>query len=130
MPKLLQKPLFPAILCLIAASLPVQGAKPAGGFLSGVVLSTSGAPVPAANVFWQTADGKSPHALRTDKNGRFRTAAVSAGLYDLRAEADGMWSEWKHNVLVRAGAASNLTLRLVRRTPPAAKATYGDRRGS
>src|SRR6185503_6189776 len=115
--KSLTKRLLLALLCL-AAALPLQAARK--GLLTGIVLDTKGNPVPAAYVFWQEADGKSPHALRTDKKGRFRTRAITAGLYELRPQAGGMWSEWEHNVLVPAGPGRELTLRLVRQTPPPA----------
>jgi virginiamycin B lyase len=41
------------------------------------------------------------------------------GSYDLRASAGGAWSEWEHNVLVRPGNDSNVTLRLAFKAPPA-----------
>jgi hypothetical protein len=87
------------------------------GALDGVVLS-KGAPVAFAEVLWQTADGKAPHALRTNASGHFRIAGVRQGLYELRAEALGMTSDWEHNVLVRAGRVSTVTLRLSRSKSP------------
>jgi len=44
--------------------------------------------------------------------------SLRPGLYDLRAEAGSAWSEWQHNVLIRAGSEVNVTLRLVRESPP------------
>lgn len=86
------------------------------GTLDGVVLNGKGAPVAFAEVFWQAADGKAPHALRTNGRGQFRIAGVRQGLYDVRAEALGLTSEWEHNVLVRSGKVSSLTLHLTRPT--------------
>jgi Carboxypeptidase regulatory-like domain len=82
------------------------------GVLDGVVLNGKGTPVAFAAVVWQGADGKAPHALRTNGNGHFRIAGIHQGLYDIRAEALGMTSEWEHNVFVRSGRVVSVTLRL------------------
>lgn len=109
-----------AVACLAAAALAVAAddAKPAATVLSGVVVNGEGRPVAEARVYWQAADGRSPHFLRTDAEGRFRSKPVHAGLCEVRAQAEGLWSEWAHNVLVRPGAGAELTLLLVRKTPP------------
>jgi carboxypeptidase family protein len=104
------------ILALLLASA-FAYSRTSEGALDGVVLSGKGAPVAFAEVLWQTADGKAPHALRANASGHFRIA-VRQGLYELRAEALGMTSEWEHNVLVRAGRVSTLTLRLSRPKSP------------
>ena len=110
-----------ALLILAAFAGGIVHAKAVDGVLGGIVLSAKGAPVSAAEVFWQTADGKAPHAARTDASGRFRIARVRQGLYDVRAQAAGMTSEWEHNVVVRSGGEASVTLRLSRRIPrPAA----------
>jgi hypothetical protein len=118
MPKPARGLLFLAALYLLGTAWPIHAAKPAAGSLTGVVLNLKGAPVRGARVFWATADGSLPHTLHTDANGRFRVPSMRPGLYEVRGEAGGMWSEWEHNVLVRAGAESKITLRLVRETPP------------
>ncbi len=82
------------------------------GILDGVVLSGRGTPVAFAEVFWQTADGRAPHAVRTNGSGRFRIAGISQGLYEVRAQGLGMTSEWEHNVWVRSGSVVTVTLRL------------------
>ena len=89
-------------------------AKIVEGVLGGVVVNGKGAPVAFAEVLWQGADGKAPHALRTNGNGRFRIGGLHQGLYDIRAEALGMTSEWEHNVFVRSGRIASVTLRLDR----------------
>ena len=86
------------------------------GILDGVVLSGKGTPVAFAEVFWQTADGRAPHAVRTNGSGRFRIAGISQGLYEVRAQGLGMTSEWEHNVWVPAGHVASVTLRLTHRT--------------
>lgn len=105
-----------AALLLLAAFVPAAAAA-RGSRLSGIVVNAKGTPV-AARVFWQTADGMRPHALRTDAQGRFHITHLRGGLYDLRAEARGRWSEWEHNVVVKPGRHASVTLRLVRVTPP------------
>jgi hypothetical protein len=104
-----------AIFVLLIATVLAYG-RTTEGILGGIVLNSKSAPVAAAQVFWQTADGKTPHAVRTDANGHFRVAGLREGLYDLRAQASGMSSEWQHNIFVRGGAAAALTLRLSRPT--------------
>lgn len=106
--------LLTAVWLLAAASIT---AARSSARITGTVLDSKGAPV-AARVFWQTADGTHPHALRTDAHGRFQVTHLRGGLYDLRAEAAGRWSEWEHNVVVRPGHHLSVTLRLLRATPP------------
>jgi hypothetical protein len=108
------------LLVLAACAGGIGYAKAVDGVLGGIVLNAKGAPVNAAEIFWQTADGKAPHAARTDATGRFHIANVRQGLYEVRAQAAGMTSEWQHNVVVRPGGEASVTLRLSRRIPPPA----------
>jgi hypothetical protein len=101
-----------ALALLFAATFAY--ARTAEGVLDGVVLNSKGVPVAFAEVLWQAADGKAPHALRANGRGQFRIAGVRQGLYDVRAEALGLISEWEHNVLVRPGKVSSVTLHLTR----------------
>jgi hypothetical protein len=116
--------LFLAALNLIGAATSASAAKPATGALTGIVLNTKGAPVPAARVFWEAVDGSVPHTLRADSTGHFRVPQLRPGLYEVRGESGGMWSEWEHNVLVRAGSDGKVTLHLARKTPPAAPPSH------
>ena len=102
-------------------------ARTTEGVLDGVVLNGKGAPVAFAAVFWQAADGKAPHAVRANRSGYFRIAGVPGGLYDLRAEALGMVSDWEHNVYVPTGKVASVTLRLTHRIPPPAGSTGSKR---
>jgi virginiamycin B lyase len=90
------------------------------GRLSGEVVSAKGAPVAGAQILWQRADGSTPHVLHSDAQGRFHIDPLRAGLYDLRASADGAWSEWEHNVIVRPGSEANVKLRLLFKAAPVA----------
>jgi hypothetical protein len=100
-------------------------ASPRGGTLKGAVLSGKGVPVKSAQVYWESADGTNPHILHTGSNGAFQIMVQRDGLYDLRAESGGMWSEWKRNVIVRGGADVNIDLRLSRSQPPASSRAAG-----
>jgi len=92
------------------------------GVLRGSVVSAAGKPVAGARVLIQTADGRRPFTVRTDAEGKFRVPRISRGLYHLRAQSGGLWSDWEHNVLVRAGQPTSVTLRLALKQPPAAAA--------
>jgi hypothetical protein len=108
-------------LALLPASLQAQYPKvakqPPGG-LAGEVVNDKGAPVAAAVIMWQPADGEKPHVLHSDAHGHFRIAPLRAGLYDLRASAGAASSDWAHNLLVNPGTDTNVTLRLVLTAPP------------
>jgi Carboxypeptidase regulatory-like domain len=117
MRRCLQLTIFLTALATCSITLPAPAGAPAGA-LSGVVLNSAGIPVAAAQVSWQAADGTSPHAAHSDARGHFRINPVRPGLYEVRAEAAGQWSDWEHNVLVRAGAGSNIILRLLRTSAP------------
>ena len=82
------------------------------GTLAGVVLDAHGKPVADASVTMQTSDGVRPHATHTDSNGRFAFARFEIGQYDLRAYADGKFSEWDKRILIRANKTTDVTLRL------------------
>jgi hypothetical protein len=110
----MHKPSFAAgALALLFVAALAYG-NSADGVLDGVVLNGKGAPVAFAVVSWQAADGKAPHALVTNGKGRFRIAGVHQGLYEVRAQASGLTSEWEHNVLVRSGRVASVTLRVTR----------------
>jgi hypothetical protein len=82
------------------------------GSLDGSVKGTKGAPVSGAEIIWQAADGGVPHILHSDRDGHFAVPRLRVGLYDLRASKGQVQSNWTHNVLIRAGEATVVTLRL------------------
>src|ERR1700674_2639520 len=110
--------------CLLPARLSAQYPKrpkePAAS-LGGEVVSAKGAPIARAAVLYQASDGRTPRVIHTDAEGHFRIAEIRAGLYDLRAVKGNGQSEWSHNVLVRPGQQTSVTLRLVVETPPPAQ---------
>lgn len=106
---------------LAQAQIPKSAvAKKKPGGLDGVVVNAKGAPVAGAQILWQAADGETPHVLHSDMHGRFHIEQLRTGSYDLRASSNGTWSEWKHNIFVRPGEDSDVTLRLTFKTPPVA----------
>ncbi len=124
-----------AILAWLAASLwpGIAAAAPPprpSGSLTGTVLSGGGKGVAGARVILQVSDGSHPHTTQSDARGHFRFPALRQGNYDLRAQAKGQWSEWEHNVLVRSGRETRLTLRLLLKQPPAAKPAKAPPRAS
>jgi hypothetical protein len=121
----MRKPRFAAQVFALLFVATFACGKTSEGALDGVVLNGKGAPVAFAQVFWQTADGRAPHAVRANGSGRFRIAGISQGLYEVRAQALGMTSEWEHNVWVPAGRAASVTLRL---THPTRRSGTGNRR--
>lgn len=121
----MRNPYFAAAVLALLFTSAFAYSRTTEGTLDGVVLNGKGAPVAFAQVQWQTADGKAPHALRTNASGYFHIAGVRQGLYELRAEALGLTSEWEHNVLVRPGHVASVTLRLTRLRSPAAPAKKG-----
>ena len=114
-----------AVLVTVFLAGTLVGAAPATtrprltGKLSGVVLGPNGRPVARARVLLQDADGSHPRAAQTDVAGRFRFSALRQGNYDVRAQAEGQSSDWVHNVLVRSGQETKVTLRLLPRQSPA-----------
>ncbi len=107
-----------AAICVAATSHAAPRSS-ARGSLAGRVLDPDGKAVPGARVLLQGADGRNPHTTQSDSQGRFRFPVVRPGLYDLRAQASGQWSDWEHNVLVRSGHQTDVTLRLLLKHPPA-----------
>lgn len=108
-----------ALLSLLLTSLAAgPAASPAPkththlGRLGGTVLGPNSAPVAGARVTVETADGRHPHATSTDAKGHFAFPDILPGPYDARAYRDGMWSEWQHNVIVRAGKTTEIKLKI------------------
>jgi Carboxypeptidase regulatory-like domain len=110
---------------ILVASLLLVGTawattKPVPSVVQGRVVNSRGEAVPGAQVFIQSADGTAPHTFKTDSEGHFsRVVYARRGLYDVRAQAGGLWSEWQHNVSVKSSAKTEIVLTLVRTTPPA-----------
>jgi hypothetical protein len=80
--------------------------------LEGLVLGPDNKPVANAAVTYQSGGGSAPHVVHTDGQGRFSVPKLRADIYDVRASAQGIYSDWKKNVNLRPGQITTLTLRL------------------
>ncbi|HKS80939.1 MAG TPA: carboxypeptidase-like regulatory domain-containing protein [Candidatus Acidoferrales bacterium] len=104
------------LLCAIAAgaiSAAIRSDDGGMGTLAGTVVNAQGKPVANASVTMQNADGQSPHAATTNRQGRFFFPDLPHGYYDVRASTHTARSEWKHNVEIVTGKQTEVTLRLV-----------------
>lgn len=82
------------------------------GTLAGTVTGPGGRPVAGARVTSQEAGGSHPSTTITNAQGRFFFPQLGHGYYDVRAYADGTWSDWKHNIEVKTGKQTEVTLRI------------------
>ena len=101
-----------AVLVLIPFLAGAASAKEPIGALAGVVLDAAGKPVSNATVTLQTSDGLHPHATHTDAGGHFLFQRYLTGQYDLRAYANGVFSDWTKRIYVSANKTKEVTLRL------------------
>lgn len=106
-----------ALSVLLVASAQAQYAiKKRGaptGIISGIVLGPDDKPAANAAITYQSSAGNAPHAVHADAGGRFIITKLSSDNYDLRASANGIFSEWKKNFRVESGRTSDITLRLI-----------------
>jgi hypothetical protein len=81
----------------LVAARTVFAAPPQRGSsrLTGVVLGPNDKPVARAAITYQSSAGTAPHVVRTDARGRFNIPKLAADNYDLRASANGIFSEWE-----------------------------------
>ena len=103
-----------ALLGLAQFSVPTHAQFNGGvGTIEGTVLDPHGKPVTNASVTIQTSYGTHPHATHTDVNGHFEFARWTAGQYDLRSYANGVFSEWAKREVIKAKKTTEVTLRLI-----------------
>jgi hypothetical protein len=81
--------------------------------LTGVVIGPNDKPVAHAAVSYQSSGGTAAHAVHTDARGRFTITKLPADNYDLRASANGIFSEWEKNVTIHTGQTRSVTLHLI-----------------
>ncbi len=83
------------------------------GVISGLVLGPDDKPAPHAAITYQSSDGSAPHAVHADSHGRFTIIKLHTDIYDIRATAGGIFSEWQKNFQVQSGHTSEITLHLI-----------------
>jgi hypothetical protein len=81
--------------------------------LTGVVIGPNDRPVAHAAVTYQSSAGMSAHAVHTDAHGRFTILKLPGDNYDVRASANGIFSEWEKNISIRSGETKSITLHLI-----------------
>jgi Carboxypeptidase regulatory-like domain len=81
--------------------------------LTGVVIGPNDKPVPRASIMYQSSSGSAAHLVRSDAYGRFTVSKLAADNYDLRASANGVFSEWEKNVTIQPGQTRSITLHLI-----------------
>jgi Carboxypeptidase regulatory-like domain len=81
--------------------------------LTGVVIGPNDKPVAHAAVSYQSSNGSAPHAVHTDSRGRFTISKLPADNYDVRASANGIFSDWEKNVTIHSGQTRSITLHLI-----------------
>lgn len=108
--------IFLAVFFLMQATTRTAGAVPQSrgtATLNGVVIGPDDKPAPHASVSYQSADGSAPHAVYADGHGRFTISHLKADIYDIRASAKGIFSDWQKNVNLRNGQTRSLELHLI-----------------
>ena len=112
---------------VVARSVFAEPQQKGSSTLSGVVLGPNDKPVARAAITYQSSAGIAPHVVRTDAHGRFTIPKLVADNYDLRASANGIFSEWEKNVTIRHGETRTITLRLIyaKRMPKPGTITAG-----
>lgn len=108
--------IFFTMLSLALASVPGVLAAPQSkgtSTLSGVVIGPDDKPAPHASISYQYSDGSGPHAVRADAHGRFTILHLRASSYDIRASANGVFSDWQRNLPLRKGQTRSVELRLI-----------------
>jgi hypothetical protein len=89
--------------------------------ISGIVQSAVGKPLAKARVYLQPSDGRAPHTVVTDAEGRYQFKNLRPGLYDLKAHANGAWTELQRNVNVHAKEDVTVNLKFKAPAAPPAK---------
>jgi hypothetical protein len=100
----------------IFIALPVQAQtkpKKNGSTFTGTVLDATGRPVKGASVMCQTSSGLKPRAVHTDSKGRFFITGLKRENYDLRAYANGSYSDWDKNIPMGSTQTKEVTLQLL-----------------
>jgi Carboxypeptidase regulatory-like domain len=98
---------------LLATGLQAQTSKKTSVTIQGVVLGADGKPVPAAAVACQSSAGIHPRVVHTDTKGHYLITGLKQDSYDLRASANGAYSDWEKNIPLRLGQTKEITLRLL-----------------
>jgi hypothetical protein len=105
--------LFLSFALLFSAGLQAQNKKKNAATIRGVVLGADGKLVPAAAVSCSSSAGIRARIVHTDKNGHYLITGLKEDSYDLRASANGAYSDWEKNIPLRMGQTKDVALRLL-----------------
>jgi len=105
--------LIPCLALLFAQSVSAQAPKKNGATLSGMVLGADGKRVAGASVTCETSSGLTPRAVHTDAKGRYFVTGLKQDSYDIRASANGAYSDWERNIPMRKNQTKEVTLQLL-----------------
>jgi Carboxypeptidase regulatory-like domain len=106
-------PLFALVLLCPAVLFAQTSSSKSASVIKGVVLGADGKPVPAAAVTCQSSAGVRPRIVHTDAKGHYVIGGLKQDAYDLRANANGAYSDWEKNIPLRKGQTKEITLRLL-----------------
>jgi uncharacterized membrane protein len=109
----LTAPLLLVLLTVLAAGLQAHNTDKGNVTIKGIVLGADGKPVPAASVTCQSSAGIRARIVHTDKKGHYIVTGLREDSYDLRASANGAYSDWEKNIPLRKGQTKEITLRLL-----------------
>lgn len=90
-----------------------QTSANSGAILEGRVLDANGKAVAAAAVTCQSSAGTQPRVVHTDAKGHYSIKGLKQDSYDLRATANGAYSDWEKNIPLHKGQTKEVTLRLL-----------------
>ncbi len=96
-----------------APALHAQSSPKVATGIQGTVLGANGKPVPAAAVTCQSSAGVRPRIVHTDTRGHYSISGLKQDSYDLRATANGAYSDWEKNIPLRNGQTKQITLHLL-----------------
>jgi hypothetical protein len=101
---------FAVVTCFLMSALATHAQAP--GVVSGIVLAPDGSPQVHARVYLQPGNGRPPRTVLTDETGHFTFAKVANGMYDVRAQGNGLWSDLYRNVSVKKNDEVSVKLQL------------------
>lgn len=113
---MMRRGLVPAIVLAMAAcasGVEAQTSKKDAVTIKGTVLGADGKAVSAAAVTCQSSAGIRPRAVHTDSKGHYVITGLKQDSYDIRASANGAYSDWERNIPLRKGQTKEITLRLL-----------------
>ena len=102
------------LLCSVAPGSRAQSTtSKSTTVLKGIVLGADGKAVAAAAVTCQSSAGMRPRIVHTDAKGHYVVTGLKQDSYDLRATANGAYSDWEKNIPLRKGQTKEITLHLL-----------------